>query len=176
VAPTMPYGYYKPKALVVDQHYVQREVIHKPVVVPATPVTSPVTPVNTSVGTFNQRVLDAARSQIGVPYVWGGETPGVAFDCSGLTEYAYSRAGHWIPRIANDQFHFFRMIPKSQARPGDLVFFHNDSDPSSYVYHVGIYMGGEDMMIVAPDAGQDVQVQSFAWGGNTVTFGTLDIR
>lgn len=128
------------------------------------------------VESFNQKVLNAARSQLGVPYVWGGETPGVAFDCSGLTEYAYSRAGHWIPRVANDQFNFFRMIPKSQARPGDLVFFHDSSDPSSYVYHVGIYLSGDDMMIVAPDAGQDVQVQSFAWGGDTVTFGTLDLH
>lgn len=125
---------------------------------------------------FNQKVVRAAESQLGVPYVWGGETPYAAFDCSGLVQYAYGVAGHWVPRVANDQFNFFRMIPKSWARPGDLVFFHDDSDPSSYVYHVGIFLGGNDMMVVAPDAGSNVQIQNFDWGGDTVTFGTLDIH
>lgn len=126
--------------------------------------------------TFNHKVLKAAKSQIGVPYVWGGETPGVAFDCSGLVQFAYEEAGKWVPRVANDQFQYFKMIPKSKARPGDLVFFHDSSDPYSYVYHVGIYVGGNDMMVVAPDAGSNVQIQNFDWGGDTVTFGSLDIR
>jgi len=126
--------------------------------------------------TFNHKVLAAAKSQIGVPYVWGGETPGVAFDCSGLVQFAYQEAGHWVPRVADDQFRYFKMISKSQARPGDLVFFHDSSDTYSYVYHVGVYVGGNDMMVVAPDAGSDVQIQNFDWGGDTVTFGSLDIR
>jgi cell wall-associated NlpC family hydrolase len=117
-------------------------------------------------------VVHAAETQLGVPYVYGGETPGSAFDCSGLVQYAYGVAGKWVPRVANDQFNFFKMIPRAEAVPGDLVFFHDNSDPSSYVYHVGIYDGG-DTMIVAPTEGQDVQYQNFSWGGDTVTFGTL---
>lgn len=123
--------------------------------------------------TANQRIVAAAKSQIGVPYVWGGETPGVAFDCSGLVQFAYSEARKWVPRVADDQFRYFRMIPKSHAIPGDLVFFHSDSDSNSYVYHVGIYAGGSDMMVVAPSSGSDVQIQNFDWGGDTVTFGTI---
>lgn len=126
--------------------------------------------------TFNHKVKAAAKSQIGVPYVWGGETPGVGFDCSGLTQFAYKEAGHWIPRVADDQFHYFKMIPKSKARAGDLVFFHDDSDPYSYVYHVGVYVGGNDMMVAAPSSGELVQIQNFDWAGDTVTFGTLDIH
>jgi cell wall-associated NlpC family hydrolase len=124
-------------------------------------------------GSRLQEVVQAAESQIGVPYVYGGESHGADFDCSGLTQWAYSMAGVSIPRIADDQFRAFTMIPQSQAEPGDLVFFHDSSDPFSYVYHVGIYLGGADMMVVAPDAGQNVQIQSFDWGGNTVTFGAL---
>jgi cell wall-associated NlpC family hydrolase len=121
---------------------------------------------------YTDKVVTAAKDQLGVPYVYGGESPGRAFDCSGLTQYAYSKAGKWVPRVADDQFHFFKMIPKSRAVPGDLVFFHDNSDSESYVYHVGVYDGG-DKMIVAPTEGQDVQYQNFSWGGDTVTFGTL---
>lgn len=137
----------------------------------ATPTPAPVVP-HVS-GTLLQKVVQAAESQIGIPYVYGGEEAGVDFDCSGLTQWAYSMAGASIPRIADDQFRAFTMIPQSQAVPGDLVFFHSSSDPFSYVYHVGIYLGGADMMVVAPDSGQNVQIQSFDWGGNTVTFGAL---
>lgn len=140
-----------------------------------TPTQTQPTPPPVYTGSFNQKVIKAAESQIGVPYIWGGSTPGVGLDCSGLTQYAYSVAGQSIPRIANDQFNYFKMIPQSQARPGDLVFFHESSDLSSYVYHVGIFLGGSDMMVVAPAPGNDVQIQSFDWGGDTVSFGTLDI-
>lgn len=133
------------------------------------PVTPP--PVHLS-GDVQQKVLKAAESQLGVPYVYGGEDPGVDFDCSGLVQWAYAQAGVAVPRVADDQFNFFKTIPKSEAVPGDLVFFHDNSDSGSYVYHVGIYDGG-DMMIVAPTEGQDVQIQNFTWGGDTVTFGAL---
>ena len=123
-------------------------------------------------GSVLQKIVEAAESQIGIPYVYGGEEAGVDFDCSGLTQWAYSMAGVSIPRVADDQFRAFTMVSQSQAQPGDLVFFHDSSDPFSYVYHVGIYMGG-GMMLVAPDSGQLIQIQSFSWGGDTVTFGAL---
>lgn len=160
---------------------VRKPIIRKSITVATAPIVTstsaaptPVAPTAVHVsGDVQQKVLKAAESQIGVPYVYGGEAPGVDFDCSGLVQWAYAQAGVTVPRVANDQFNFFKMIPQSEAVPGDLVFFHDDSDPSSYVYHVGIYDGGDDM-IVAPASGQLVQVQNFTWGGDTVTFGTLD--
>lgn len=121
---------------------------------------------------FLEKVVKYAESQIGLPYVYGGESPGVDFDCSGLTQWAYSMAGASIPRVANDQFNALHMVSEAEALPGDLVFFHDSSDLSSYVYHVGIYIGG-GMMVVAPAPGSSIQIQSFAWGGDTVSFGSL---
>jgi cell wall-associated NlpC family hydrolase len=80
--------------------------------------------------------------------------------------------GKAIARTAEAQYLQFRRISRSQARPGDLVFFHDTSNPSSYVYHVGVYEGGDDM-VAATTYGQGVQLQPFTWGGNTVTFATI---
>ena len=107
----------------------------------------------------------------GVPYLYGGTSP-AGFDCSGLTQYVYRHFGKSIQRTAEDQFLEFRRISKERAWGGDLVFFHVDSDPNSYVYHVGIYEGGDDM-VAATTTGSDVQWQNFSWAGDTVTFGTL---
>ena len=100
-----------------------------------------------------------------------GTTP-AGFDCSGLTQYVYRHFGKRIQRTAEDQFLEFRRITHARARPGDLVFFHDTSDPYSYVYHVGVYEGGDDM-VAATTYGEGVKWQSFTWAGNTVTFGTI---
>lgn len=166
VTATVPVTHHKKKVTPPAPTVTQTPVVHPTV----TASTAPTVTVSGSVG---QKVLQYAETQLGLPYVYGGEAPGVDFDCSGLTQWAYAQAGVSIPRVADDQFHYFRMIPKSQAQIGDLVFFHSDSDLGSYVYHVGIYVGHDDMMVVAPTPGQDVQIQNFDWGGDTVSFGTL---
>lgn len=120
---------------------------------------------------LDQRVVSFAKRFIGVPYVWGGASPS-GFDCSGLVQYVYSHFGKSVPRVAQDQYDYFRSVSRRDARPGDLVFFHVDSDPNSYVYHVGILTGGTNM-IAATSPGYDVQIQSYTWGGDTVTFGSL---
>jgi cell wall-associated NlpC family hydrolase len=120
---------------------------------------------------FNQEAATYALSLEGIPYVYGGTSP-AGFDCSGLTQYVYGRFGLDIQRTAQEQFLEFRPISQAQALPGDLVFFHVSSDPDSYVYHVGIYEGG-DFMVAATSSGSDVQWQSFTWAGDTVTFGTI---
>lgn len=107
----------------------------------------------------------------GVRYVYGGTGNG-GFDCSGLTQYVYSRIGRPIARTAEDQFRQFRPVGRSRAWGGDLVFFHDSPDPSSRVYHVGVYEGGDEMVAASAGAGH-VTWESFAWAGNTVTFGTL---
>jgi cell wall-associated NlpC family hydrolase len=120
---------------------------------------------------FNQKTATYVKSMEGVPYLYGGTTP-AGFDCSGLVQYVYRHYGKRIQRTAEDQFLESRPISKKRAWGGDLVFFHVDSNPNSYVYHVGIYEGGDDM-VAATTSGSDVQWQNFSWAGDTVTFGTL---
>lgn len=123
--------------------------------------------------TWNMAAAALARKLVGYPYRYGGTTT-AGFDCSGLTQWVYRHAGHGkvIDRIANDQFHQFKRISHAAARPGDLVFFHVTSAPSSYVYHVGVYEGGKDIVAATTPSG-GVRFESFAWAGNTVTFGTI---
>jgi cell wall-associated NlpC family hydrolase len=120
---------------------------------------------------FNQRAATYVKSLEGAPYVYGGTSPS-GFDCSGLTQYVYRHLGKRIQRTAEEQFLQFRRISKARAWDGDLVFFHVSSDPNSYVYHVGVYEGGNDM-VAATTYGGGVEWQSFTWAGDTVTFGTI---
>jgi cell wall-associated NlpC family hydrolase len=92
----------------------------------------------------------------GAPYVWGASGPN-AFDCSGLTSYAYHHAGLRLPRTAAAQAGAVRHIPRAQMLRGDLVFFSN----GGHVYHVGMFAGrrhGTDYILQSPRRGQRVQV------------------
>jgi cell wall-associated NlpC family hydrolase len=103
-----------------------------------------------------------ALSQIGTPYVWGGETPGVGFDCSGLVQAAYAVAGLSLPRVAQDQYDTTpKLAPGAPLVPGDLVFF--GGGPGS-IDHVGLFVGvvnGQDVMVDAPHTGADVRAEAF---------------
>jgi cell wall-associated NlpC family hydrolase len=122
---------------------------------------------------FEQVAAALAKTLVGDAYTYGGTSP-AGFDCSGLTQYVYRHTGHGkhIQRTADDQFREFKAVGHSHAKPGDLVFFHESSDPSSYVYHVGVYEGG-NYMVAATTYGEGVQYQSFTWAGDTVTFGAV---
>ncbi len=104
--------------------------------------------------TLQSRVAALAPQYIGVPYKYGGNTP-AGFDCSGYTSYLYNKAGHAIPRTANDQYHSTYRVYWSTIRVGDLVFFH---DSSGYVYHDGIYAGNSNIWH-APAPGQRVKLE-----------------
>jgi cell wall-associated NlpC family hydrolase len=104
-----------------------------------------------------------ALSQLGLPYVWGGNGPdggSAGFDCSGLTKAAYDHAGFSLPRTADSQFRSTRAV--STPELGDLVFYGN---PATKIHHVGLYLGN-GLMINAPTQGQAVQIHSYHLPGD----------
>ncbi|MDH2413936.1 C40 family peptidase [Nocardioides sp. CER19] len=115
------------------------------------------------------RAFDVASDQKGDPYVWGATGPN-AFDCSGLTSYAYHRVGLSLPRTAAAQSGAVRRIPRSQMHRGDLVFFSS----GGHVYHVGLWdgrRGGTDYIVHAPHPGASVRTEAIwtsSWFGGTV--------
>ena len=120
---------------------------------------------------FNQKAASYAKSFVGrVPYRYGGSSPSTGFDCSGLTSYVYRHYGKSIPRTADAQFRHFRRESRNRAWGGDLVFFHVNSNPNSYVYHVGIYEGGNSIVAATNPAGG---VRSETIYSADVTFGTI---
>jgi peptidoglycan DL-endopeptidase CwlO len=110
----------------------------------------------------------AAKTQIGVPYVWGGESPGSGFDCSGLTQWAWAQAGVSIPRTAAEQYDALPHVSLGALQPGDLLFYFNlDGDDS--VDHVVMYGGsgpwGTQTTIAADYTGTTIQLQpAFTYG------------
>ena len=97
-----------------------------------------------------QKIVNAAYSQLGVDYVWGGTTPNVGLDCSGLTQYCYAQAGISIPRTSQEQSAKGKVV--TNPEPGDICVSNNAG-------HVAIYIGN-GQMIEAPDVGQQVKVSA----------------
>jgi peptidoglycan DL-endopeptidase CwlO len=109
------------------------------------------------------QALLAAQSRIGTPYVWGATGPG-AFDCSGLTSWAYAQAGIGLPRTSREQWNVGHHVALADLQPGDLLFWAiNPNDPAT-IHHVAIY-AGNDMMIAAPHTGSSVQLQQVYLNG-----------
>jgi hypothetical protein len=99
--------------------------------------------------------LNAAKSRIGLPYVWGAAGPG-SFDCSGLVQWSFAQAGIRMPRVSEEQWLTGPHVPYADARPGDLLFWHYDPTDPTNIDHVAIYWGN-GMMVVAPHTGLDVE-------------------
>ncbi|MFJ1704484.1 C40 family peptidase [Kitasatospora sp. NPDC088346] len=106
-----------------------------------------------------QAAVAFARSLIGLPYVWGGEGP-TGYDCSGLTMMAWRAGGRRLTHFAADQYAESTPVTYRQLRPGDLVFWTRTGRPED-IYHVGIYLGG-DQMIEAPRPGTEIK-QASLW-------------
>jgi cell wall-associated NlpC family hydrolase len=106
----------------------------------------------------------AAESQLGVPYVWGGEAPGVGFDCSGLVQWAWRQAGVSLPRTSGAQFAATTPVSVADLEPGDLLFY----GPSGSD-HVAMYVGG-GTMIEAPETGEVVHLTPLRLGGYGESF------
>ncbi|QQZ53643.1 C40 family peptidase [Streptomyces microflavus] len=91
----------------------------------------------------------AVRQALGKPYVWGANGPS-GFDCSGLMQWAYAQAGVSLPRTSQAQRYAGRMVPLSQALPGDLVAYRADAS------HIGMYVGN-GQVIHAPYPGAPIR-------------------
>lgn len=102
-----------------------------------------------------------ALARQGVPYVWGGTGPN-GFDCSGLTMRAWQAAGVSLNRTAADQYVQIRKVSYNALRPGDLIFYSSDINDPSQIYHVAMWIGG-NQIVEAPSAGQTVHVASMRW-------------
>jgi cell wall-associated NlpC family hydrolase len=111
-------------------------------------------------GSAGMAAVRAAVSQLGVPYVFGGEQPGVGFDCSGLVQWAWSQAGVTIPRTTETQWPNLTHVSLDALQPGDLLFYQNLDNDGGLVDHVVMYTGsgpyGTDTVIQAPFTGSTV--------------------
>lgn len=145
--------------LAAKKKQIDAEVTRLKAMMPKTVVKVAKCPTITGVVTDAARIaIQTACAQVGKPYVWGAAGPN-SFDCSGLTQYAWGKAGVYLPHYTGDQITKGTKVSASEARPGDLVFF-----PS----HVGLYIGN-GLMVHAPRAGKPVQVSSVGNFGKSVT-------
>lgn len=105
-------------------------------------------------------VVAAAMTQLGVPYVWGAESPADGFDCSGLVQWSYAQIGVQLPRTTSEQVLVgIPIADLDQLRPGDLIFTDSNRSGTIVAYgHVAIYAGG-GMQIAAPRTGDIVKLQ-----------------
>jgi cell wall-associated NlpC family hydrolase len=106
--------------------------------------------------------VQAAESQIGVPYVWGGESPkgsgSPGFDCSGLTAWSWGQVGVGLPHFSGAQMADTTPVPINDLQPGDLLFYGAGGGD-----HVAMYVG-PGQMIEAPYTGASVWITSLRLG------------
>ena len=120
-------------------------------------------------------LIREAEKYLGFPYVWGGSSPATSFDCSGFVCYVYTHSGvHNLPRTtAQGIYNQCAHIPKSEARPGDIIFFTGTYNSPGPVSHVGIYVG-ENRMIHCGSPIQYARTDSPYWSGHYYAMGRLN--
>lgn len=105
------------------------------------------------------QVVQTSFQYLGVPYVWGGESPS-GFDCSGLTKYVYAQHGVRLPHNAAMQFNLGVPVPREQLQPGDLIFWGPGAP-----HHVAMYIG-QGKYIEAPNFGEVVKISTLSFDGD----------
>ena len=129
--------------------------------------------VNKPAGINGNQIAAEVLKFKGFPYVYGGSGPH-SFDCSGLVQYVLTQLGlKNVPRTSEAQWSWVQKISASQLAPGDLVFaqFPSDTDPSPG--HVGVYIGG-GQILSAEDPAQGVGLDSLSnWSGSIVGYGRV---
>ncbi|HEX2139300.1 MAG TPA: C40 family peptidase [Woeseiaceae bacterium] len=103
-------------------------------------------------GTIGERAAAIAVRQVGVPYRYGGRSTD-GFDCSGLVNFAYARAGKIVPRTTLQLWRQLHPVDTGDLRVGDVLFF----DIEGKVSHVGLYLG-RGRFVHAPSSGREVTV------------------
>jgi cell wall-associated NlpC family hydrolase len=102
-----------------------------------------------------------ALAQLGKPYVWGGNGPD-GFDCSGLVQQAFRRAGVSLPRVASDQYAATTPVRANQLRRGDLLFWSSDGSTRG-IHHIALYLG-DGTYVEAPKAGTRIRIHKLNRG------------
>ncbi|MDX2406206.1 NlpC/P60 family protein [Streptomyces microflavus] len=118
----------------------------------------------TSASGITAAAFNAAKSRVGMPYVWGATGPG-SFDCSGLTSWAFRQAGVSLPRTSQAQANAgTRINSLSALKPGDLIIMRTD------LSHVGFY-AGNGQILHSPKPGAQVRYESIARSGMPFMWG-----
>ena len=102
----------------------------------------------------HQQIISTAKAQIGKPYRYGGTSPKTGFDCSGLINFSYKKAGLTVPRTTTQLYKTSSPVKKKHLKRGDLVFFRINRRTIS---HVGLYLGN-GKFVHAPSSGKRVNI------------------
>ena len=119
-------------------------------------------------------MIREAEKYLGYPYVWGGSSPETSFDCSGFVSWVINHCGNgWnVGRMrAQGLKEYCAIIPKEEAKPGDLIFFQGTYDTRG-ASHVGIYVGN-GMMIHCGDPISYASTESNYWKQHFYCFGRI---
>lgn len=112
--------------------------------------------------TIGDQVVALAKSLLGVPYVYGGQSPS-GFDCSGFTSYVYQQLGYSLPHSATSQWYSSGVtVQRGELQPGDLVMFCDPSRSNGKACsHVGIYIGNNEFIHASSgSSGKYVRISS----------------
>jgi hypothetical protein len=116
-----------------------------------------------SAASNQEAVVNIAKSNIGVPYVYGGTTPN-GFDCSGFIRFVFGEIGIDLPRTASDQYQVGATVSKANLEPGDLVFFEKTYNKAG-VTHAGIYIGNNEFISATTSKGIKIDSLSNTYWG-----------
>lgn len=117
-------------------------------------------------------MIKEAEKYLGYPYVWGGSSPSTSFDCSGLVCWVVNHSGWSVGRTsAQGLYNLCTPVSRSNARPGDLVFF-KGTYKTNGVSHVGIYVGN-NRMLHCGDPISYTNINTQYWQSHFFTFGRL---
>ena len=115
-------------------------------------------------------ILGEAEKYLGYPYVWGGSSPAMSFDCSGFVSWVINHSGWNVGRLGAQGLYNI-CTPTSAPRPGDLVFFVGTYDTAG-VSHCGIYVG-DNMMIHCGDPISYANLNTSYWQSHFYAYGRL---
>ena len=121
-----------------------------------------------------RRMITEAEKYLGYPYVWGGSSPSTSFDCSGFVSWVINHCGNgWnFGRLTAEGLRqVCAIIPRSEAKPGDLIFFQGTYNTTG-ASHVAIYVGN-NMMIHCGNPIQYASIDTAYWQAHFYCFGRL---